>query len=93
MNPYNIDWMATRKEESREDHLNLFEFVESAGVHSQGQELVTGWYDDENWGFFPDGDPQKWTHQREVWILYDQWAVAKGIVTGTVDPNLILTKS
>ena len=93
MNPYSIDWTTGRKEENREGYLNLFELVKSTTVHSQGQELVTSWYDDDQkWGFFPDGDPQKWTHEREVWILYDQWAVAKGIVTGTIDPNLIVPK-
>lgn len=93
MNPYSIDW-TSRKEETNdhEESLNLFELVKSAHVHSQGQELVTSWYDNQKWGYFPDGDPQKWTHQREVWMLYDQWAIATGIVTGTIDPSLIVTK-
>lgn len=77
MQPYSLDWPKSR-------NAAVFNNV-TAVVHTNGQERVASWYDD-NLGFFPDGDPQKWTHQREVWILYDQWAMAKGIVTGVIEP-------
>ena len=59
-------------------------------VHTNGQEIITSWYNKDNIGFCVDGDPQKWTRQREVWLLYDQWAVAKGIIIGTIDTELAL---
>ena len=77
MQSYSLDW-------PREDDA-LFGNV-TAVVHTDGQERVASWYD-YNLGYFPDGDPQKWTHQRQVWILYDQWAMAKGIVTGVIEPT------
>ena len=61
---------------------------EAITVHTNnGKEITTTWYDG-NLGYFQEGNPQKWTQQREVWLLYDQWAVAKGIVTGAIDAEL-----
>jgi len=88
MNSYRLDW--PNQQQSSPSFFNLFGSITST-VHTKGQELVTSWYDHERWGFFPDADPQAWTHRREIWLLYDQWAVAKGIVTGTIDPNLTST--
>lgn len=84
LQPYDLEWPLRQTERG----MNMFA-SESTLVHTNGQEIMTSWYDD-NLGFFPDGDPQKWTHQREVWLLYDHWAVAKGIVTGTIDAELSL---
>jgi hypothetical protein len=91
MNPYRLDWTTTSRQQQKEKEWNLYESVTAVTVHTQGQDVVTSWHDVQGtWGYFPDADPQKWTHARETWILYDQWAVVKGIVTGTIDPDLLL---
>lgn len=82
MQPYHLDWP---QHYEKKDGVNLFDDTPVA-VHSAHKQRMVSWYDD-NLGYFPDGDPQKWTHQREVWILYDHWAVAKGIVTGVIDSD------
>ena len=46
---------------------------------------MTDWYDTSHLGFFDDDSDQKWTHDRDTWILYDHWAVLKGIVKGTIN--------
>jgi len=86
--PYSLEWPVSIADTTTTSSqvINLFDSV-STTVHTNGKELVKSWYDD-NLGFFPDGFPQKWTHRREVWLLYDQWAVAKGIVTGTIDADV-----
>mmetsp|Transcript_30366 Transcript_30366/g.44091 ORF Transcript_30366/g.44091 Transcript_30366/m.44091 type:complete len:94 (+) Transcript_30366:1-282(+) len=90
MNPYSLDWPSRISSSTTAlpfGNLNLFEGV-TTNVHTEGRKVVTSWYDDNHWGFFPDAYPQQWTHQREVWLLYDQWAVAKGIVTSTIDVDV-----
>lgn len=62
--------------------LNLYANV-SARVHSGGEVRTAAW-SDANHGFFPDGDPQRWTHRREVWVAYETWARAKGVATGII---------
>ena len=47
------------------------------------QVRVATWYDAPN-GFFPDGEPQRWARNREVWIAYEFWARAKGVATGVI---------
>ena len=84
LQPYDLEWPLRQTERG----MNIFA-SEPALVRTNGQEIMASWYDD-NLGFFPDGDPQKWTHQRDVWLLYDHWAVAKGIVTGSIDAELSL---
>ncbi|CAE7724302.1 unnamed protein product [Symbiodinium sp. CCMP2456] len=73
MAPYSLDWPSNR---SCGSALDLYSGV-SAMVHSQGREFLTSWWAG-NLGYFPDGDPQIWVHNREVWVLYDHWAMAKG---------------
>jgi len=85
MLPYDLAW----PQRGDNNILNLYDQVPTR-VHTQGQDVITHWYDDAYLGFFPDGDPQKWVHRRDVWILYDQWAIAKGIVTGTIDLEVCL---
>jgi hypothetical protein len=90
MLPYSLDWPTTTSHrKSLAANMNLFQAVTTATVDSQGHQVETSWYDDKYLGFFSDAYPQLWTHRRDVWILYDQWAVAKGIVTGTINANLI----
>ncbi|CAE7949707.1 yadS, partial [Symbiodinium sp. KB8] len=73
MAPYSLDWPSNR---SCGSALDLYAGV-SAMVHSQGSEFLTSWRA-RNLGYFPDGDPQIWVRNREVWVLYDHWAMAKG---------------
>lgn len=82
MAPYSLDWPSNR---SCGSALDLYAGV-SAMVHSQGSEFLTSWRA-RNLGYFPDGDPQIWVRNREVWVLYDHWAMAKGIATGIINPN------
>ena len=49
--------------------LNLYAGV-SCTVHTGGRERVATWYDAPN-GFYPDGEPQRWARNREVWIGYE----------------------
>jgi len=44
---------------------------------------VATWYD-APYGYFPDGEPQRWARHREVWIAYEFWARAKGVATGVI---------
>jgi hypothetical protein len=83
--PYDLMWPVVR--ESAIQSRNLFRDVPLTSVNSMGMKKMTNWYDKKHLGYFLDGDPQFWTHQREVWILYDHWAVLKGIVTGTIQPE------
>jgi hypothetical protein len=83
MQPYDLEWAWGQTERE----INMFD-SEPITVHADGREINATWYDD-NLGFFQSSDPQKWTHQRDVWLLYDQWAVAKGIVTGTIDADSV----
>ncbi|KAL7520496.1 hypothetical protein ACHAWX_005215 [Stephanocyclus meneghinianus] len=83
LQPYDLTWPSTL-----DSTWNLFESVPPTIVHSMGKEITTNWHDKQHLGYFQDGDPQLWTHRRDVWILYDQWAILKGIVTGTIQPNL-----
>ena len=55
----------------------------TAHVHTLGQLRSTSWREEPH-GFFPDGEPQRWAHQREVWIAYEFWARAKGVATGII---------
>lgn len=83
LQPYDLTWPSTL-----DSTWNLFESVPPTIVHSMGKEITTNWHDKQHLGYFQDGDPQLWTHRRDVWILYDQWAILKGIVTGTIQSNL-----
>lgn len=78
MQPYDLDWPSSRQQTG----INLFSDT-TALVHTEQQEKLASWYD-ENLGYFPDGDPQKWVHRRDVWILYENWAMMKGIVSGII---------
>lgn len=80
--PYDLMWPNAPETTIR----NLFRNVPLTSVNSMGIKLATNWYDTQRLGYFLDADPQFWTHRRDVWILYDQWAVLKGIVTGTIQP-------
>ena len=74
MRPYRLDWPSRPTAEG-----GLYANV-STIVHTAGVVQKASWYDERN-GFFPDGEPQRWAHRREIWILYDQWARAKGVAT------------
>jgi hypothetical protein len=96
MTPYSTNWHNLPKHDQqhlrrKNTNINLFAtMLEPAQVHINGQPTRTTWYDDEYLGFFPDSsNPQKWTQDRRIWILYDQWAVLKGIVTGIIDIDSI----
>ena len=80
MLPYSLDWPSALFPAEK---LDLYESVEAV-VHSQGGTTLASWYSDPRAGFFPDGDPQRWAHRREVWVLYDHWARAKGLATGVI---------
>ena len=66
--------------------INLFDRLEPTQVRTGpgNESITTDWYDPHHLGFFADSD-QEWTQDRDMWILYDHWAVLKGIVTGTID--------
>lgn len=66
--------------------LNMYADV-AGRVHTQGTSREATWYDAEH-GFFPDGEPQRWVHDRDVWICYEFWARAKGIATGVIVSEL-----
>ena len=81
MQPYRLDWpMVVPATTLDKAGLNLFAGV-TARVQTHGQLKTATWYDDAN-GFFPDGEPQRWAHRREIWISYEFWARAKGVATG-----------
>jgi len=83
MSNYQLDWLSEDKNHGdRMDTINLY-FGVNGNVHSEGEMINATWYDDRQ-GYFPDGDPQIWVRRREVWILYDQWAKAKGLITGVM---------
>ena len=71
--------------------LNLYAGV-SATVHTGGEQVEASWYDQRR-GFFPDGDPQKWVHTREIWVCYEFWARAKGVVTGVIGGDAIFMRA
>ena len=79
MAPYGLDWPTNRSEGAS---INLYAGV-TGTVHTAGRTMAESWYS-ENLGFFPDGDPQAWVHDREVWVLYDHWAMCKGVATGII---------
>ncbi|CAE8635779.1 unnamed protein product [Polarella glacialis] len=85
MAPFGLDWPTNPSEGSAVD---LF-LGSPVTVYSQGRALNTSWRD-KNLGYFPDADPQVWVHDREVWILYDHWAMAKGITDGIILPRASL---
>ena len=106
LQPYRLDWPGQRRNQTTaaalhsndDDHdnndsiINLFDRLEPTQVRTgPGNETITtDWYDHRHLGFFADSD-QEWTQDRDVWILYDHWAVLKGIVTGTIDLPSIST--
>ena len=75
MQAYRLDW--PDQGPSTDVHLNLFAAMASptTQVHVGGALRNASWYD-ANAGFFPEGDPQKWVHHREVWLCYEFWARA-----------------
>lgn len=79
MSPYGLDWPTFAGEGSS---LNLYRGVAGA-VHSHGLVESTGWYSG-GLGYFPDGETQEWVGDRDVWLLYDHWAMAQGIATGLI---------
>lgn len=84
MMPYGLDWPKDQREGSA---LNLYGADYGYGlVHSRGQHVESRWYE-QPFGYFPDGDPQIWVRDREVWILYDHWAMAKGVADGIIQPS------
>jgi hypothetical protein len=85
--PYDLDWPAKPiQQPDGSSNINLFGLPEEpVEVHGDGTVTTTNWYDHAHLGFFSDSRDQEWTHERDVWILYDQWAVLKGIATGTID--------
>lgn len=97
MQPYTLDWPAKRNLTTlhRDDNsINMFGLLEPTKVRlGRGNETITtDWYDHRLGFFAEDGNDQEWTQQRDVWILYDHWAVLKGIVTGTIDlPSISVT--
>ena len=80
LQPYRLDW-PTRGTPAG-GRLNLFEGV-TARVHTAGAVRDASWYDAAH-GFFPDGEPQRWAHRREIWVAYEAWARAKGVATGVM---------
>jgi len=96
LHPYSLDWpklqgaaplQGVESVAAAAPIMNMFDPA-PVKVQTNGEEVDRSWYDD-NLGYFSDANLQKWTHQREVWLLYDHWAVAKGIVTGTIDADLV----
>ncbi|KAL1520755.1 hypothetical protein AB1Y20_022321 [Prymnesium parvum] len=81
MQPFRLDWPDPSLASSRS--LDLYSSV-STRVHTQGYVRDASWNDD-NLGFFPDGDPQFWAHRREVWLCYEFWARAFGVVTNVIE--------
>lgn len=79
MAPYGLGWPRAA---TTGPALNLYSGVEGV-VHTQGRVEKASWYG-ESLGFFPDGNPQKWVHEREVWLLYDVWARAKDVSQGII---------
>jgi len=91
MQPYRLDWPSRfQRPDAMEQsgvaaagaQLNLYAGV-STRVHTAGDEREATWYDEEL-GYFPDADPQRWVHRREIWITYEFWARAKGLATGVI---------
>jgi hypothetical protein len=101
MQPYHWSWPRNsrlRSAESQPTYINLYNQVQATVITRNGPRLHTSWYDDNDdddssrFGYFVDnGENQPWTHNREIWKLYDHWAVLKGIVTGTIDVSKILS--
>eukprot|EP00966_Prymnesium_polylepis_P249499 5768270-Prymnesium_polylepis.1 len=77
MQPYRLDW-PHRPEEEGGPYAGATAKVRTAGTVREAT-----WYDEDR-GYFPDGDPQRWAHRREIWIVYDHWARAKGVLTGII---------
>ena len=94
LQPYRLDWPsstaaehdATEGTHSDADGLNLYTGV-SGTVHTGGELRQATWYDDHqgaSHGYFPDGEPQRWVHRREIFVCYELWARAKGVATGVI---------
>jgi hypothetical protein len=81
MQPYRLDWPSG----SGGGALDLFAGVPSARVHTLGVARDAAWRQPP-YGFYPDGEPQRWAHKREVWLCYEVWARAKGVATGVIGP-------
>lgn len=79
LQPYTLDWPSQTPSAAE---LNLYAGV-TATVQSEGKKVEASWYDARS-GYFPDGDPQKWAHSRDVWVLYNHWAMAKAKLTGII---------
>jgi len=78
MLPYRLDWPRRRERPLLDLYANV-----SAHVHTGGHVRLASWHD-ANHGYFPDGDPQRWAHRREVFLCYEFWARAKGVATGVI---------
>lgn len=90
MQPYRLDWPTAARSGSggRGDELpgaklDLFAGTPPARVQTSGSVVTATWHD-ENLGFFPDGEPQRWAHRREIWVAYEFWARAKGVQTRVI---------
>jgi len=99
LQPYRLDWPSSEgatstvvwwdKEEGAEEEaatgaqLDLYAGV-SATVHTAGKVVHEATWRDAPNGFYPDGEPQRWAHRREVWAVYEVWARAKGVATGVI---------
>ena len=96
LQPYRLDWPSSEgatstmwdKEEEADEaatgaHLDLYAGV-SATVHTAGKVVHEATWRDAPNGFYPDGEPQRWAHRREVWAVYEVWARAKGVATGVI---------
>jgi hypothetical protein len=85
--------------------INLYNQVQATVMTNDGQRIQTSWYNDDDddddndarLGYFAtnddDRDTQPWTRNRDVWKLYDHWAILKGIVTGSIDISKISSQS
>ncbi len=88
MAPYSLDWQRGRGDaHAAPGARNLYANV-SCHVHTAGERRRATWYDAEL-GFFPDGEPQRWARSRDVWVLYEGWARAKGVATHMIRPQAI----
>ena len=95
MHPYHLDWTTAQRNQTNRYTTNLFGLLEPTKDRlgsPGGEEIETHWYDSRYFGFFNHGD-QEWTKHRDLWILYDHWAVLKGIVTQTIDLSSISIKT
>ena len=85
LQPYRLDWPDAGAAEggvATGAHLDLFANI-SARVHTAGEVVDATWRDAPH-GYYPDGEPQRWAHKRDVWVCYEVWARAKGVATGVI---------